>query len=1257
MKTLGLDLGTNSIGWGIVDESAPENRIKKCGVYIFPEGVKIEKGIESSKAAERTKFRLARRLKFRRKLRKYETLKVLIANDMCPLSKNELESWRKNKIYPTNPAFIEWYRTDEKNKWEPYFLRKKCVEEKATKLEIGRAMYHLAQRRGFLSNRKEITKNDNGKVNTQIDEITKAKGDKTLGQYFYELKQNNEKVRTKYTSRKIHYEEEFNKICEVQNIPDSLKKDLYKAIFFQRKLKSQKFLIGKCTFEPNKRRCSVSHFEFEEFRMWSFINNIKIAKNIDENDKQDLVFLSNKEKESIIPLFFRKSKSTFKFEDISKKLKGKNEYWCFNYKDYVSVSGRPVSTGLKNIFGEDWKTTKIDSYNITDIWHVLFDFDDDNKLKEFAVDKLHLNEEQTKEFLGISIRRGYANLSLKAIRNILPFLREGYLYPHAAFLANIPTMIGKDIFEKNKTKILTGIKEIFDTIKEKNNIIYLTNACIEKIFKDPNRNFQNEEWDHSIVDLEIKDLYGSKKWNEKLLTEQKKIIKEEIIHKIDDTLKNAISKNYNNYKYHTLRTDDLIVQFLKKSGFSIRKGKKIYHPSDNDYNFKSPTVIDDKKYLASPQSASVKNPVVMRALYQLRKLINYLIKTDEIDPNTRIHIELAKEVNDKNWRRAIEEFQRNNEKKNEEYRNKIMEMAKENNFEIVPTDSDIKKYRLWIEQNKECPYTGKKINFCQLFSENPQFDFEHTIPRSLSYDDSLENLTLCNSEFNRNIKKQQLPSQLADFDIIAKRFNRYYEEKIDRCYKIIEQNTLRGIYKDPETKDKMIVKRHVAKLEKDYYSEKLKRFMAKEVTGGFKNSQLNDTRIITKFALSYLKSVFTYVQPVKGSFTDLFKRQWGLLTQDEKKDRSFYTHHAIDAIVIACVNRGKFNLLSETIKKSSAGTKLKIAKPWDTFDKDTTNAVTNIIPKFYIDDNSLRQTKKILRDKHGKPILKNGEKKYIQGNTARGSLHKDTFYGRIMTPPEKDKQKEEIYVQRIPCDKLSKENANKIIDKAIRETFFNNIETKKQTLEDIWTNGILLPYKINGKDIFVKKVRIKAKPTLPLCIKKHHDISNKKPKEYKQYYYAVNDENYLIAIYRGINSNKKEVSCFNVLNLMKAVYRKQNKKPLYETTYKKQNIILSLYKTIKIGQTVILQETVDEDVFKLSYEKLWNRIYRVNGLETDGRIKLIHCIIAETFSTKESTNGKEYSKFIRKSANQLYCLIENKDFIITPTGEIQKLQL
>jgi len=114
-KILGLDLGTNSIGWAIVENDSNNFTLIDKGVRIFSEGVKTEKGIESSKAAERTGYRSARKIKFRRKLRKYETLKVLSENNMCPLSVEEVIEWRKSgfKKYPLNPEFISWLRTDD----------------------------------------------------------------------------------------------------------------------------------------------------------------------------------------------------------------------------------------------------------------------------------------------------------------------------------------------------------------------------------------------------------------------------------------------------------------------------------------------------------------------------------------------------------------------------------------------------------------------------------------------------------------------------------------------------------------------------------------------------------------------------------------------------------------------------------------------------------------------------------------------------------------------------------------------------------------------------------------------------------------------------------------------------------------------------------------------------------------------------------------------------------------------------------------
>ncbi len=144
---------------------------------------------------------------------------------------------------------------------------------------LGRALYHLAQRRGFLSNRKDQSSDDDGKVKGGISELTKdmeKAGCEYLGDYFYHLYHSGDNIRARYTGRKEHYLVEFDAICQKQRLPEELKKALYRAIFFQRPLKSQKGLVGGCTFEKGKTRCPISHPRFEEFRMWSFINNIKV---------------------------------------------------------------------------------------------------------------------------------------------------------------------------------------------------------------------------------------------------------------------------------------------------------------------------------------------------------------------------------------------------------------------------------------------------------------------------------------------------------------------------------------------------------------------------------------------------------------------------------------------------------------------------------------------------------------------------------------------------------------------------------------------------------------------------------------------------------------------------------------------------------------------------------------------------------------------------------------------------------------------
>ena len=94
-KILGLDLGTNSIGWSLRNTQLPDNQTEKVGVITFNKGVGNSKTGEYSYAAERTKKRSTRRLYQSRKYRLWATLEVLIKEGYCPLSIEGLNKWRQ----------------------------------------------------------------------------------------------------------------------------------------------------------------------------------------------------------------------------------------------------------------------------------------------------------------------------------------------------------------------------------------------------------------------------------------------------------------------------------------------------------------------------------------------------------------------------------------------------------------------------------------------------------------------------------------------------------------------------------------------------------------------------------------------------------------------------------------------------------------------------------------------------------------------------------------------------------------------------------------------------------------------------------------------------------------------------------------------------------------------------------------------------------------------------------------------------------
>lgn len=1213
-KILGLDLGTNSIGWAITAHNESAYTLLDKGVDIFQEGVTRTKSGEEPTVKNRTDKRALRRHYYRRRLRKIELLKILVAHNMCPaLTQEELDAWRYEKKYPLNEAFMLWQRTNESLDKNPYHDRYTALtttldpENTHDRHLLGRALYHLAQRRGFLSNRKDQTEEKESGVVlggiSRLNEAMEEAGCEFIGEFFYDLHLNGEKIRTGeaygYTARNDHFLKEFEAICTRQNLPVELQASLRRAIFFQRPLRSQKGLVGGCTFEKGKSRCPASHPRFEEFRMWSFLNNVKIKTYQDDDYRP----LNDEEIAKAQPLFFRKSKANFDFEDIAKAIAGKkkgsyaaNTDKCdapyrFNFRLSTSVSGCPVTAQLRDIFGEDWENTVCELYMagggksreqiVNDVWHALIFFDNDEKLCAWAMKNLQLDEERATKFVKIKMPQDYGALSLCAINKMLPWLRQGYRYDEAVFMANLPSVVPAAVWQEEE---------------KRREIITQTALAIADFQPEPHRKGATKE-DAIFNALLNCGLYGDE---------------------IDCS--------------------------------------KLYHPSMIETYQDAKPNERGLRLLASPRTSSVRNPMAMRALFRLRALVNQLIKEGKIDSDTKINIEFARGLNNANKRKAIEVFQRDKEKRHREYADAIRKLYKaECGGDIEPTADDILKYQLWEEQQHLCLYTGQTIAICDFIGANPRFDIEHTVPRSQGGDNSQMNKTLCECSFNRNIKRGKLPSELANHGEVMARIEQLgWEEHCNDLYKQIQRT--RGSFSTKEIKDAMIQKRHRLMMELDYWKGKLARFTMSEVPEGFSNRQGVDIGIIGRYARLYLKTVFEKVYVVKGATTADLRKAWGLQEEYAKKERINHVHHCIDAITIACVD-GKTYQTWAAYQRDLERTEWynaprpRFPKPWATFTEDVKAVAEELLISHHTPDNMPKATRKKVRVRGKIKYNADGDPLYMQGHTARSSLHQETYYGAI-------KRDDEIkYVVRKKLDSLQPTDVEKIVDEAVRDCVKAAIEREG------FKEAMSKPICFNAeKGVYIKKVRVfTPSVTSPIHLKKQRDLSRF---TYKQDYHVANDGNYCMAIYEGTDAKGKTKRSFQILNNLEAAKFFNGKTGRYDLVPKSDANDYPLKCILRTGTMVLFYEKSPEELYECSKAELVKRLYKVTGFSTltvgnntYGRFTFKHHQEARPAGEIKAKNGawkidEDYRAAIGLLHTQLNVFVEGYDFELSVTGEI-----
>ncbi|WP_291119677.1 type II CRISPR RNA-guided endonuclease Cas9 [Flavobacterium sp. UBA6135] len=1034
-KILGLDLGTNSIGWALIDDN--QNRILGVGSRIFPMGVENlgDGDGEVSKNASRTGARGVRRQFFRRRLRKKVLLKALSEHNMCPMVTIDFEDWKKSKQFPSE-KLSNWFSLN------PYELRHKALSEKLTLEEIGRILYHLIQRRGFLSNSRKGGSDDGaifkgnpkeGKIG--ITETQESIQDKSLGSYLFEIypKENQpfegglERIRNRYTIRKM-YVDEFELIWNKQSqfhssLNDDLKTllggrklDGYKEdgiLFHQRPLRSQKHLVGNCSFEPTKTKCPISAIPFEMFRIWQWVNTLEY------NGKK----ITQEEKEKIVEFMCANEKPDFK--RIRKVIGKESAEFKFNYKDDDKIVGTHTISNLSNkkFFGKAW--FDFSEKEQEDIWHVLYFFDSKSNLKDYAIKHWNFNEAQASDVSKFNVKDGYSSLSRKAISNILPFLKLGFTY--------------------DVSVVLGGIKNVFGSEWEK--------------LSEEKRNY--------LID-NVEGIVRSK-------------IKGGFIDVIKGILRNdySISDNQLRKLYHHSATIDA-VELLDK----LPVGKE-----------------------ADKEIQAIRNPIVITALFELRKLVNELI--DEHGKLDEIKVEMARDLKiSKSQRNKIRREQKRLERENDRVKDRLVE----NNIRI--THDNILLYKLWEECKKTCPYTGKPISVTQLFSGEVQI--EHIHPWSRSLNDSFSNKTLCYADENR--KKGNLTP-----------FEFYGSDETN--WSAIKERALK-LFSDT----------------KEYPNayQKFKRFVQVKFDDDFSSRQLNDTRYISKEAKNYLSRICKNVIVSPGQATSNLRQKWGMnniLSDENEKTRDDHRHHAVDALVMACT---KVSYVQELAKwnRYNRNSELKnFPLPWETFRFDAEKAVEKILISHKKVSNDITVRTHITE--------KNGIKYKNVGVAARGQLHKETVFGK------RTFNGEEAYHVRKSIDSLeTAKQIEKVVDETIKQLILKRVNELGGFVKDkvpantffivdekgIKQPQLFLPNK-NGQPIPVLKVRVKE------------SVGRAEQLKANVNQWVNPRNNHHVLIYKDEHGNLKE----DVVTFWTVVERKRTGQSIYQLPINGKEIITSLH--------------------------------------------------------------------------------------------------
>jgi CRISPR-associated endonuclease Csn1 len=414
---------------------------------------------------------------------------------------------------------------------------------------------------------------------------------------------------------------------------------------------------------------------------------------------------------------------------------------------------------------------------------------------------------------------------------------------------------------------------------------------------------------------------------------------------------------------------------------------------------------------------SIPNPVVRSMLFQLRKVVNLLVKEKGLPDE--VVIETIKEIKaNKERRQEIIDEQDANQKERENTEKEIRERRGWGD-DVEVSGTDILKYRLWKQQDEYCPYSCTKIPPTTLFTRDTEMD--HILPYSMSLDNAMDNKVVCFSSANQD-KGQNTPiSWLGE---TSERWQKIFDAYNHGAFGFSEGKWERFCTRNEDIADK-------------YMSRRL----------------LQDAAYIAREVREYLYRLYPAdkakqkVRTTKGGITAELRNLWSLnaILRDGEigpKNREDLRHHAIDAAVVALTNQGQIQRITKKLQQNwpKRPKYAEITEPWDGFGVELAKAIGQVKV-------SHRVQRKV-----------------------KGALHQETNYALEKNGKNKDK-----YITRKALSGITPSFAEQICDDKIREMVLERLAQHDNDPKKAFTDTEPL-YLPNEKDpeqpIPIRSVRV-----------------------------------------------------------------------------------------------------------------------------------------------------------------------------------------